>query len=98
MTKHEWESVEFKVIDAKFILGSSVDQPQDCFLLRVAAPHTMPIPMDAILRLDVLSYIPHLDGTDLITAIAENATAGLTRPRTLEKALQLWSERSSDSD
>ena len=68
-----------KIVDVKFIGSKTIDKPKDHIVLRVRIQGEG-VRADAVVPLEVTSYVHPSDGTDLLQILADDSL-----PRTIEK-------------
>ena len=73
--KFESNGIAYELRDISFIRAETLDMRNDCLVLRINMRRTterqvaLPLPVDALIKLDVGSYIPHLDGRHTIKVV-----------------------------
>ena len=88
----ETNDAKFGIKDIEFIRAESLDMPGDCLLLRISLEppdkSAGSRSVDALVKLDIVSYIPPLDGSNLIDIIAKGYG---DLPHTLKEYLEWYS-------
>lgn len=69
-----------KIVDVQFLRGDLADTGLDAVLLRLRTKTKNNLRVDAVVRLDVVSYVHPDDGSDLIEIIGEH-----TLPKTIRE-------------
>ena len=73
--KFESNGIAYELRDISFLRSETLDMQNDCLMLRVNMRRTtegqveLPLPVDAIIKLDIGSYLHHLDGRHTINVL-----------------------------
>lgn len=74
----ESNGIAYELRDISFLSAETLDMQNDCLLLRVNMRRTtagqveLPIPVDALIKLDIGSYIHHLDAAHTINVVNQD--------------------------
>ena len=74
--------MELEILDCQFLQAEDNKIPHDIFVLRIPVRGKGEGRFDAIVRLEVQCYVPHLDGTALSDTLGR-----IDGPKTLRQAL-----------
>lgn len=76
MVHLEFNGITFHIADILFIRAEMLDIKKDCLAMRVSmqlpGEDADPKSVDALIRLDIESYVPTLDGSHLMEILAKS--------------------------
>lgn len=90
----ESNGIAYELRDISFIRAEKLDVENDCLLLRVSMRKVtegqaeLPLPVDALIRLDIASYLHHQDGRHTTRVINQQIADEDPPHRTYEEYLK----------